>query len=78
MDIELCPTWSNSKFRCSSERRELIYIAFVFFIHTKSAERLREDLGYYPKDCKEHKCRLSRRKQETLVQVNSNSEAGPS
>jgi DNA replication protein DnaC len=32
----------------------------------------------YPKDCKEHKCRLSRRKQETLVQVNSNSEAGPS
>jgi hypothetical protein len=48
MDIELCPTWSNSKFRCSSERRELIYIVFVFFIHTKSAERLREDLGYYP------------------------------
>ena len=35
MAIELCPTWSNSKFKCSSERRELIYIAFVFFNRTK-------------------------------------------
>ena len=31
MAIELCPTWSNSKLKYSSERRELIYIAFVFF-----------------------------------------------
>ena len=35
MAIELCPTWSNSKFKCSSERRELIYITFVFFNRTK-------------------------------------------
>ena len=35
MAIELCPTWSNSKFKYSSERRELIYIAFVFFNPTK-------------------------------------------
>jgi hypothetical protein len=35
MTIELCPTWSNSKFKCSSERRELISIAYVFFNRTK-------------------------------------------
>ena len=34
------------------------------------------DLGYYPKGCKEHKSRLSRRKQKTLVQVNLSSKAG--
>lgn len=35
MVIELYPTWSNSKFKNSSERHELIYKAFVFFNRAK-------------------------------------------
>ena len=53
MAIELCPTWSNSKFKYSSERRMLIYIAFVFFNRTKSRSVSREDSGYCPNGCKD-------------------------
>jgi hypothetical protein len=48
MAIELCPTWSNSKLKYSSERRELIYIAFVFFKPNRPRSVFREDLGVLP------------------------------
>jgi hypothetical protein len=48
MAIELSPTWSNSKFKYSPERRELIYIAFVFFNLQKSVERFSRKLRLLP------------------------------